>query len=65
MSAGAWLRAHRRSTAVVGSVLLVLVVLSIITVTSATRGGDLDPDNPGADGARAVGAGARRSTACR
>lgn len=54
MSAGSWLRAHRRGTAVVGSVLLVLVVLSLITVSSATRGGDLDPDNPGANGARAV-----------
>ena len=37
-----------------GRSLLVLVVLSLITVTSATRGGDLDPDNPGANGARAV-----------
>ena len=49
-----WLRGHRRSTVVVTSVLVVLVVLSVLTVASASRGGDLDPDNPRPNGAQAV-----------
>lgn len=54
MRATSWPRAHRRSTVVVASVLLLLVVLSVLTVSSATRGGDLDPDNPRPEGAQAV-----------
>ena len=34
-----WLRTRRRSTAVVGSVLVLLVLLSVLTVSSARRGG--------------------------
>ncbi len=54
MKAVTWLRTRRRSTAVVGSVLVLLVLLSVLTVSSATRGGDLDPDNPEPGGAQAV-----------
>ena len=54
MTGLARLRAHRRSIAVVATVALVLVVLSVLTVVSTTRGGDLDPDNPRGNGARAV-----------
>lgn len=54
MTAFGWLRTRRRSTAVAGSVFVLLVLLSVLTVSSATRGGDLDPDNPGSEGAQAV-----------
>jgi hypothetical protein len=54
VSAAERLRRHRRSTVLVGGVLVVLVALSVLAVRSAVRGGALDPDNPRADGARAV-----------
>jgi Domain of unknown function (DUF4350) len=47
-------RAHRRSISVVAAVALVLVVLSALSLGSAARGGDLDPDNPRGNGAQAV-----------
>jgi hypothetical protein len=37
-----------------GLVLATITVLSVLSVGSATRGGALDPENPAADGARAV-----------
>ncbi|MEO5709778.1 MAG: DUF4350 domain-containing protein [Nocardioidaceae bacterium] len=54
MKAIPWLRAHRRSTAVVGSLLVLLVLLSALTVSTATSAGRLDPDNPEPEGAQAV-----------
>ena len=54
MSVAARVRAHRRGVAVVTTVAAVLVVLSVLTVGSATYGGDLDPDNPRGNGAQAV-----------
>ena len=46
--------ARRRSISVVAAVALVLVVLSVLSLGSAARGGDLDPDNPRGNGAQAV-----------
>jgi hypothetical protein len=49
-----WLARHRRSTVLVGLVLGVLIALTVLATQSGVRGGPLDPDNPGADGAQAV-----------
>ncbi len=49
-----WVRRHRGVSLIAVVVLATLVGLSILGVRSAVRGGDLDPDNPGATGAQAV-----------
>ncbi len=49
-----WLRTHRRSTVVVAVVVLALLALSVATLRSTPYGGTLDPDNPEAEGGRAV-----------
>ncbi len=49
-----WLRTHRRSTVVVAVVVLALLALSVATLRSTPNGGRLDPDNPEAEGGRAV-----------
>lgn len=54
MSAPTWVRGHRRATLLVTLVLATLVVLTVLSVRTARAGGDLDPDNPGGNGAQAV-----------
>jgi len=54
VNARGWLAERRRSATVVVLVLLLLVGVSVLTVSSAAHGGDLDPDNAAPEGARAV-----------
>ena len=54
MTALGRLRTHRRGVVVVASVAVLLVVLSVLSLGSAETGGDLDPDNPRSNGARAL-----------
>jgi hypothetical protein len=51
---GAWVRRHRSVLAIVAVVLATVSALSVVAARSAGRGADLDPQNPGANGARAV-----------
>jgi hypothetical protein len=54
MTALSWVRAHRTSSTIVLVVFLVLAALTVVTLGSAARGGDLDPANPARNGAQAV-----------
>lgn len=49
-----WPRGSRGVIGIVAAVLLTVTVLSVLAVRSAGHGGDLDPDNPDSNGARAV-----------
>lgn len=51
---GAWVRRHRSVLAIVVVVLVAVSALSVVAARSAGRGADLDPQNPGGNGARAV-----------
>ena len=50
----AWVRRHRSTAVLVSVVLAAVVLLSVLTVRSATRAANLDPDNPSPNGAQAV-----------
>jgi hypothetical protein len=46
--------AQHRSTVLIGTALLIAVVVAIVVGTGTRTSTPMDPDNPGADGARAV-----------